>query len=65
MLQMLRDSGVTRISVNPQTFSDATLRRIGRAHTGEDTIRAFALARKIGFEDINMDSSPRCRERIC
>lgn len=55
MLQMLRDSGVTRISVNPQTFSDATLRRIGRAHTGEDTIRAFALARKIGFDDINMD----------
>ena len=55
MLQMLRDSGVTRISVNPQTFSDATLRRIGRAHTGEDTVRAFALARKIGFDDINMD----------
>ena len=55
MLQMLRDSGVTRISVNPQTFSDATLRRIGRAHTGEDTVRAFTLARKIGFDDINMD----------
>ena len=54
-LSMLKANGVTRISVNPQTFSDETLRRIGRAHTGADTIRAFALARKLGFDDINMD----------
>ena len=34
-LRMLRDRGVSRISVNPQTFSDDTLARIGRAHTGQ------------------------------
>ena len=54
-LRMLLDRGVGRISVNPQTFSDETLRRIGRAHTGADTLRAYALARSLGFDDINMD----------
>ena len=54
-LEMLKSRGVGRISVNPQTFSDDTLRRIGRAHTGADTVAAYELARKLGFEDINMD----------
>ena len=54
-LTMLKERGVTRISVNPQTFSDETLRRIGRAHTGADTLRAYELARSLGFDDINMD----------
>lgn len=55
MLRMLRDMGVTRISVNPQTFNDETLRRVGRAHTGAQTIEAYELARSVGFDDINMD----------
>ena len=54
-LAMLREMGVGRISVNPQTFSDETLVRVGRAHTGEDTLRAFRQAREAGFTDINMD----------
>ena len=54
-LRMLADRGVTRISVNPQTFNDDTLRRIGRAHTGRETVEAYRLARALGFEDINMD----------
>ena len=54
-LKMLREMGVERISVNPQTFSDETLRRIGRAHTAEDTVRAYELAREMGFKHINMD----------
>ena len=54
-LRMLRDRGIGRISVNPQTFNDETLRRIGRAHTGAETLEAFALARRLGFDDINMD----------
>ena len=54
-LRMLKARGIGRISVNPQTFNDETLRRIGRAHTGEETLRAFALARELGFDDINMD----------
>jgi len=54
-LQMLKANGVSRISVNPQTFSDETLRRIGRAHTGADTVAAYEMARELGFDDINMD----------
>ena len=54
-LQVLKDNGVERISVNPQTFSDDTLRRIGRAHTSAQTLEAYELARSMGFHHINMD----------
>ncbi len=54
-LKVIMDSGASRISVNPQTFHDETLRRIGRAHTAKQTEEAFYLAREMGFRDINMD----------
>ena len=54
-LQVLRDHDVARISINPQTMSDETLRRIGRAHTAKEIVDAFALARSMGFDSINMD----------
>lgn len=54
-LDVLRRAGVGRISINPQTMSDATLSLIGRAHTVEQTKEAFALARQAGFTNINMD----------
>ena len=54
-LKALKEAHVGRISVNPQTFSDETLRLIGRAHTAGQTIEAYNLARDMGFDDINMD----------
>lgn len=54
-LALIRDAGATRISINPQTMHDETLRRIGRAHTSAQTEQAYALARKMGFHHINMD----------
>ena len=54
-LQVLLDHGIDRISINPQTMKDETLRIIGRHHTVQQTKEAFALARKMGFEHINMD----------
>lgn len=54
-LQALRVGGVTRVSINPQTFNDEILRAIGRQHTAEMTERAFLAAREAGFTDINMD----------
>ena len=54
-LLAIRDAGATRISINPQTMHDETLRRIGRNHTTAQTEAAYALARKIGFHHINMD----------
>ena len=55
MLEMLLRMGATRISINPQTFNDITLSRIGRAHTSQETVAAYRLAREAGFSDINMD----------
>lgn len=54
-LKTLLDSGVTRISINPQTMSDDVLKEIGRKHTVKQTIDAFNLAREVGFDNINMD----------
>lgn len=54
-LAVLKRHGVTRISVNPQTMHDKTLRLIGRQHTVEQVKSAFALARQAGFSNINMD----------
>ncbi len=54
-LLALKAAGVTRISINPQTFNDAVLKRIGRQHSAEETIAAFNLARSCGFNHINMD----------
>lgn len=54
-LRVLKAHGVERISINPQTMSDETLRRIGRLHTGREIEEAYALARRIGFSSINMD----------
>lgn len=54
-LLALREGGVTRISINPQTLSDDVLRRIGRRHTTAQTLEAFRLARACGMDNINMD----------
>lgn len=54
-LEVLYKHGVTRISINPQTFKQETLQIIGRRHTVEQVIEAYHMAREIGFDNINMD----------
>ncbi|XOQ44731.1 MAG: Coproporphyrinogen dehydrogenase HemZ [Clostridium sp.] len=54
-LAALQEGGTTRISINPQTLNDKVLQTIGRAHSTKQTLEAFALARKCGFNNINMD----------
>lgn len=54
-LRILKNYGVGRISINPQTMNDETLKVIGRKHSVTDIIEAFYLARRCGFDDINMD----------
>jgi oxygen-independent coproporphyrinogen-3 oxidase len=54
-LVVLRDLGVERISINPQTMWDSTLELIGRAHTVQQTKDTYELARQVGFQNINMD----------
>ena len=54
-LEVIKNCGATRISINPQTFSDDVLKTIGRNHTAQMTVDAFLQAREKGFDNINMD----------
>lgn len=54
-LEVIKNCGATRISINPQTFSDDVLKTIGRNHTAQMTVDAFLKAREKGFDNINMD----------
>lgn len=54
-LGMLKQNKVNRISINPQTMNNETLKRIGRLHTTEQIVESFELARQQGFDHINMD----------
>lgn len=51
----IKESGASRISINPQTFNDNVLEKIGRKHTSAQTEEAMLSARKNGFDNINMD----------
>ena len=53
-LDVLSSHGVTRISINPQTFCNKTLKEIGRTHTSKDIMDAYKLALGYNFV-INMD----------
>lgn len=48
-------SGVTRVSVNPQTLCPDVLDRIGRHHSIDDFFKAYDIARKSGIKYINTD----------
>src|SRR5699024_8899538 len=54
-LAVLKEYGATRISINPQTFSDEVLANIGRRHSARDILDCYAAARAAGHTDINMD----------
>lgn len=54
-LMVLKEEGITRISINPQTMQQRTLDLIGRRHTAEQIKEAFHLARECGHANINMD----------
>ena len=55
-LEVLKKHGIVdRISINPQTMKQATLDLIGRHHTVEQIKDSFAMAREVGFDNINMD----------
>ena len=54
-IMVLKKHGVNRISINPQTMNEKTLEIIGRKHTVSQVKEAFAIARKCGMDNINMD----------
>jgi len=54
-LKVIKEAGVSRISINPQSMQDKTLKLIGRSHTPQDIRDAFFAARAGGSCIINMD----------
>ncbi|MFW2487674.1 coproporphyrinogen III oxidase [Clostridium chromiireducens] len=54
-LEIMKECNVDRISINPQSMNDKTLKLIGRTHSSEDIKEKFKLARELGFDNINMD----------
>lgn len=54
-LRILKEYGVTRISINPQTMKQETLDIIGRHHTVEQIKESMEMARRMGHDNINMD----------
>ena len=54
-LEVLKSHGIKRISINPQTMKDHTLELIGRKHKVDEIVKAFGLARQVGFDVINAD----------
>lgn len=54
-LEVFKEEGISRISINPQSMNQKTLDLIGRRHTVEDIKNTYACARELGFDNINMD----------
>ena len=54
-LQVLKKWNIDRISINPQSYTQETLKAIGRHHTVEETIEKYKMAKEAGMKNINMD----------
>lgn len=50
-----RKAGINRLSIGVQSFDDQLLKQIGRLHDATTAVKAVAMAREAGFEDINLD----------
>lgn len=50
-----KKGGVDRISINPQTMNDETLKKVRRKHNANMITECFYMARELGFDNINMD----------
>lgn len=54
-LQVIKESGANRISINPQTLNDDVLKVVRRNHSTKQFYDCFNMAREMGFENINTD----------
>jgi oxygen-independent coproporphyrinogen-3 oxidase len=54
-LRVIRDLGVTRLSLGIEHFDDRILELNGRAHRSPEIGRSYAMARSLGFPQINID----------
>ncbi len=55
LLTVLKDKGINRICLNPQTMNQETLYSINRNHTVQDITDKYSLIKDLGFDNVNMD----------
>ena len=53
--QLMRELGVTRVSLGTQSFDPETLLTLGRDHSPTDAMEAFETLRDAGFENVSID----------
>lgn len=54
-LETIKEFDIDRISINPQSMNDETLKTVGRNHSSEDIRNAFKMANEVGIKHINAD----------
>ncbi len=54
-LSALKEVGVTRLSIGVQSLRPGLLDALGRQHTREQALRAYALGREVGFPSVSLD----------
>ena len=54
-LKKYKEIGVNRLSIGLQSTDNKILKEIGRIHTFEEFLNIYNLARKVGFNNINVD----------
>lgn len=54
-LEVIKNFGVTRLSLGVENFNDHILGINGRAHRSKEVFRAYEFARDLGFDNINID----------
>ena len=54
-LKDYKDIGINRLSIGLQSTDNNILRQIGRIHTFEEFLNVYNIARKVGFNNINVD----------
>jgi oxygen-independent coproporphyrinogen-3 oxidase len=52
---LLRQHGVTRLSLGVQSWDDALLQTLGRVHNAAQAERTFHILREAGFTNLNID----------
>ncbi len=54
-LRVIKNAGINRLSIGLQSWYNEQLRRLGRIHTREEFLKNYSNARKLGFNNINVD----------
>lgn len=54
-LKRYKETGINRLSIGAQSFDDSILKTLGRTHNVADFMETYEMARKCGFDNINID----------